>query len=110
MGVNRNTNTAYSETCQNLPISCLGEEEAHRILEEVTSVLGAVLMQLRSQGRKFLWTAPNCWELFGADFLVEDSTNRVVLLEVNATPSMAMYGSGARRRLLGEDPLRHILP
>eukprot|EP00747_Dinoflagellata_sp_TGD_P210453 gnl/TRDRNA2_/TRDRNA2_83724_c0_seq1.p1 gnl/TRDRNA2_/TRDRNA2_83724_c0~~gnl/TRDRNA2_/TRDRNA2_83724_c0_seq1.p1 ORF type:complete len:408 (+),score=72.84 gnl/TRDRNA2_/TRDRNA2_83724_c0_seq1:40-1224(+) len=102
----------YNEASQNLSLSCVGQGEACRIFADVIQVLGDTLVAICADTRRHFFTLPNCWELFGADFLVEDISGRVMLLEINASPSMAMYGtgSGVRTRLLGSDPLKAVPP
>jgi len=111
MGVSRES-PAYHEGSQNLPLAALGEAMARRVFGQVVEVLGATVAQVRAAGRRHFFTTPNCWELFGADFLVEATSERVVLLEINPSPSLAMYGSGSdlRAQLCGLNPLETILP
>lgn len=113
MGVNRvGAGGDYVEASQNLPLVALGVSEAEQILAGAAEVLGVTLSRVRAAGRRNLFTLPNCWELFGVDFLVEDVSRRPVLLEINASPSLAMYGSDSaavRASFLGSsgilDPL-----
>ena len=81
--------------------------------------LGGVLKQLRGivadvargvsrpkgegEPRRF-YTLPNCYELFGVDALL-DATGRLVLLEVNPAPSMAMWGVTREELLRGRCPV-----
>ncbi|CAK0806479.1 unnamed protein product, partial [Prorocentrum cordatum] len=100
----------FAEGAQNLPLSALGaEEEAERILREAAQAVGGTLARLRAAGRRQFFTLPNCWELFGVDLLLDESrSRRVLLLEVNPSPSLAMFGDPdtVRQRLLGGDPLQ----
>jgi len=102
----------YDAAAQNRPLADLGAETARRVLDEAVEVLGVTLTQVRRAGRRQFFTLPNCWELFGADFLMEAGSGRVVLLELNPSPSLAMYGAGetleVRAGLLGgvSDPLQ----
>jgi len=113
MGASR-AHPSYAEDHQNLSLSgALGQERAAAIFTEATLVLGRTLTNIRAAGRRNFFTTPNCWELFGVDLLVEASTCRAVLLEINPSPSLAMYGSSndVRTRLIGGDPLSdNVLP
>jgi len=111
MGVSRQ-HPEYCEGVQNLPLTALGEELARTVFDEVAEVLGATLARVRAAGRRHFFTTANCWELFGVDFLVESGTGRTMLLEVNPSPSLAMYGSGpgVRARLCGPSPLEAVPP
>eukprot|EP00435_Cladocopium_sp_Y103_P058870 s112_g20.t2 len=100
MGVNKAVSD-YSETEQNIALQELGEELATKIFGELSDVLAKTLTGLQAAGRRHFFTLPNCWELFGADFLVEAGTARAVLLEINPSPSLAMY-SADLHTLLGE--------
>eukprot|EP00435_Cladocopium_sp_Y103_P058159 s112_g20.t1 len=108
MGVNKAVSD-YSETEQNIALQELGEELATKIFGELSDVLAKTLTGLQAAGRRHFFTLPNCWELFGADFLVEAGTARAVLLEINPSPSLAMY-SADLHTLLGGDPLSSELP
>jgi len=103
---------AYSEAEQNLSLQVLGPEMTTQIFAATVEVLGETLTRVRAAGRRQLFALPNCWELFGADLLVEAVTGRVVLLELNPRPSMAMYGKGpgVRERVLGSHPLERVPP
>lgn len=46
----------------------------------LSQVLAETLSRLRQAGRRHFFTLPNCWELFGADFLLEAVTARPVFL------------------------------
>ena len=46
----------------------------------LSDVLAKTLTALRAAGRRQFFTLPNCWELFGADFLVEAGTARAMRL------------------------------
>ena len=94
----------------------------------LSDVLAKTLTNLRAAGRRHFFTLPNCWELFGVDFLVEARSARTLLLgivgplerwdtgtellfrpmprllEINPSPSLAMY-SADLKDLVGEDPL-----
>eukprot|EP00438_Fugacium_kawagutii_P036540 Skav231220 [mRNA] locus=scaffold813:58533:59034:+ [translate_table: standard] len=70
----------------------------------LSEVLGKTLRRVREAGRRHFFTLSNCWELFGVDFLV-DTTGRPLLLEINPSPSLAMYGDVDLATLLGDDPL-----
>lgn len=110
MGVN-SAQAGYAETEQNLPLTARGSEVMEATLSEVARILGETLDRVRSAGRRQFFTTPNCWELFGVDFLVEDVSGRVVLLEINPSPSLSMYGGqGVREALLGPDPLTAPIP
>lgn len=82
-------------------------ENRSQIFDSICFVLGETLTRLRASDRRHFFSVANCWELFGADLLLEAGTKRVVLLELNPSPSLAMYGEGSevRARLLGSDPL-----
>lgn len=114
---NMGANTSHSEygnVAQNLPLSALGAELSQRVFSEAAQVVGATLDRIcaGSTGRRHFFTTSNCWELFGVDFLMEEGSGRVVLLEMNATPSLAMYGEGSsvRDHLVGPNPLEAIPP
>jgi len=110
MGVSRQYD-GYSEASQNLPLTALGAEVAAEVFSGIVQVLGATLVNVKAAGRRQFFTTPNCWELFGVDLLVEDVSRRVVLLEINPSPSLAMYGGpGSRPALVGPDPLHEELP
>mmetsp|Transcript_48621 Transcript_48621/g.135862 ORF Transcript_48621/g.135862 Transcript_48621/m.135862 type:complete len:422 (+) Transcript_48621:112-1377(+) len=118
MGVQRiHEPDEYDEGSQNISLEeaaaalenadASASEVAERILSEICSVMGDTLEAVRAADRRQFFTLSNCWELFGVDFLVEACTCRVVLLEVNPSPSLAMYGESAevRDRLVGPCPL-----
>ncbi|CAJ1453766.1 unnamed protein product [Effrenium voratum] len=90
MGANQSLQ-GYAEAEQNLPLEALGEDFADKIFEQLGDVLGRTVRNLRAAGRRHFFTLPNCWELFGADFLVTRGGS-ALLLEVNPSPSMAMFG------------------
>jgi len=46
----------------------------------LSDVLAKTLTALQAAGRRHFFTLPNCWELFGADFLVEAGTARAMRL------------------------------
>lgn len=104
----------YNQLAQNLPLAALGEDVSRMIFNGIAEVLGATLVRVRNAGRRHFFTTPNCWELFGADFLVQAVTGRVFLLEVNPSPSLAMYGEGSgpelREQLVGINPLQDVTP
>ncbi|CAE6911260.1 putative tubulin--tyrosine ligase C12B10.04 [Symbiodinium microadriaticum] len=96
--------SGYSEEAQNVGLQMLGEELAEKVFNQVLKVLGGTLANLRAAGRRHFFALPNCWELFGADFLI-DCDGSAILLEVNPSPSLAMYGKGASvQDLVGPDP------
>merc|ERR1712217_340271 len=104
-------NTRHKSFCskeQNLPLSALGKDQAQIVFDEAAKLVGKTLDRIcvGSTRRRHFFTTSNCWEVFGADFLVEAGSRRVFLLELNATPSLAMYGEGnhVRDGLLGPDP------
>eukprot|EP00913_Durusdinium_trenchii_P032490 g30418.t1 len=102
-----------TESKQNMSLDELGEVSSE-IFQQLCEVLTRTLNNLRTTGRRHFFTLPNCWELFGvdawlADFLV-NSAREVLLLEVNPSPSLAMY-RGSYGDLLGvESPLQEPLP
>jgi len=107
MGINQ-SHPDYNGEKQNLGLEELGcTTEASRIRNEIATMLGATIASVYSEGRREFFALPNCWELFGVDFLVEAETSRVVLLEINASPSLAMYRR-TRQELLGTDPLEGL--
>jgi len=101
--------SGYCEKEQNVALKELGEQLATKIFGELSQVLAETLSRLRQAGRRHFFTLPNCWELFGADFLLEAVTARPVLLEINPSPSLAMYSSDLAS-LIGDDPLNVPLP
>eukprot|EP00434_Breviolum_minutum_P024381 symbB.v1.2.021531.t1/scaffold1865.1/size98072/8 len=100
--------SGYCEKEQNVALKELGEQLATKIFGELSQVLAETLSRLRQAGRRHFFTLPNCWELFGADFLLEAVTARPVLLEINPSPSLAMYSSDLAS-LIGDDPLNERL-
>merc|ERR1712157_81562 len=84
--------------------------------DKAIEVLGETLQRVRTAGRRHFFTTSNCWELFGVDFLIEGGSGRVLLLEINPAPSLAMYSdrgvnaAAVRDSLLGPDPLKEALP
>jgi len=104
----------YQEFGQNLSLHALGDELASRIFAEILECLGATLTAIRAAGRRHFFATVNCWELFGVDLLVEHGTGRVLLLEANPSPSLAMYGGSGpavRAQLLeSSSPLETIGP
>jgi len=101
----------YDAASQNLPLSVLGAQVADRLLREAAVVLGSTLAKVRAGGRRQFFSTANCWELFGVDVLVEATSKRVIVLEVNPSPSLAMYGGPhVRPQLVGENPLEGGLP
>eukprot|EP00927_Polykrikos_kofoidii_P077676 TRINITY_DN74593_c0_g1_i1.p1 TRINITY_DN74593_c0_g1~~TRINITY_DN74593_c0_g1_i1.p1 ORF type:complete len:401 (+),score=46.24 TRINITY_DN74593_c0_g1_i1:214-1416(+) len=114
MGVQQMMDTTgdYDHALQNTKLSALadvGWNESH-VFDSICRILGETLSRVRACDRRQFFSLPNCWELFGADFLLEAGTNRVLLLELNPSPSMSMYGdsSEARALLLGSDPLQNL--
>ncbi|CAE7611800.1 unnamed protein product [Symbiodinium pilosum] len=98
----------YSEAAQNLNLQTLGPKLADPLFQQVLSVLGGTVANVRAAGRRHLFALPNCWELFGADLLV-DSKGSVLLLEINPSPSLAMYGEGSSLHgLVGPDPFKGL--
>merc|ERR1711953_293001 len=82
------------------------------VFNEICRIFRETLTRLRTEQRRQFFTLPNCWELFGADFLIEAGTHRVVLLEVNPSPSLAMYGKDSaevRKQFLGSNPLEGVV-
>lgn len=113
MGVQKlmDSSGQYDETSQNLSLS---DVTAHigevGLLERISDVLSLTIKGVRAAGRREFFALPNCWEMFGADFMVEATSHRVVLLEINASPSLSMYGNSddVRARFLGADPLSNL--
>mmetsp|Transcript_8381 Transcript_8381/g.19791 ORF Transcript_8381/g.19791 Transcript_8381/m.19791 type:complete len:372 (+) Transcript_8381:8-1123(+) len=98
----------YEETSHNLGLKVLGEELAANVFQQVVEVLGVTITNLRAAGRRHFFALPNCWELFGADLLL-DRTGSVILLEINPSPSLAMYGEGTSVQcLVGLAPLLSV--
>lgn len=99
----------YSESTQNCSLQELGHSCADKIMAEIKEILRLTLSAVQAAGRRHFFTLSNCWELFGVDFLVQAPSGRAVLLEVNPSPSLAMYGGASLRDLVGPDPL-HAVP
>lgn len=98
----------YSESKQNCSLQELGQVCADKIMAEIKEILSLTISRVRAAGRRHFFTVPNCWELFGVDFLVQAPQGRAVLLEVNPSPSLAMYGGASLRDLVGPDPLQAV--
>eukprot|EP00935_MAST-01C_sp_MAST-1C-sp1_P000091 g91.t1 len=83
-----------------------------RIATQMADMLAFTFKRLRSNRRHF-FALPNCYELFGLDFML-DEDSRLWLLEANPDPSMGMYmfdrseamSRECRERIIGPDPLR----
>ncbi|ORY85290.1 tubulin-tyrosine ligase family-domain-containing protein [Leucosporidium creatinivorum] len=68
----------------------LGEANVHRIEDQVAATVADVFKAAVSAGTSFQ-ALPNAFEIFGVDFLVDDTFN-VSLLEINACPDFAQTG------------------
>lgn len=80
----------YDETRQNLDLDQFfdrGSQE--KVGKQIKSIVKCVFSRL-AQDRKRFFTLKNCYELFGFDFML-DQTQRVWLLEANPDPSLSMY-------------------
>ena len=72
-------------------------EAAYESICEIVEELWGAL----SANRKHFFALPNCWELFGLDFML-DEQRKVWLLEANPDPSMKMFGGPRfREQMLG---------
>jgi len=75
-------------------------EAAYESICEIVEELWGAL----SANRKHFFALPNCWELFGLDFML-DEQHKVWLLEANPDPSMKMFGGPRfREQMLGGLP------
>lgn len=63
--------------------------------------LTAELFRRLGKSRRYFFTHPRCFEVFGFDWLV-DANGRVLLLEANADPSLSMYGVAAFSELVAD--------
>jgi len=68
----------------------LGDARVASIKEQVRLIVAETLLALVDQSAVFL-SLPNCFELFGFDFLV-DAQGQVMLLEANAGPDLKNTG------------------
>eukprot|EP00937_MAST-01D_sp_MAST-1D-sp2_P001993 g1993.t1 len=123
---NLGTNEGHAAYCaarQNFALRPAGAEaadpaDAAPLCEAATA--GALFKQMRtitsdvfealSRNRRHFFSLPRCHELFGLDFMVDESL-RVWLLEANPDPSMKMFGcrredmlGGFNDALAGEPP------
>ncbi|EQC32627.1 hypothetical protein SDRG_09940 [Saprolegnia diclina VS20] len=85
----------YNEAAQNLALSDVTGLDHDQILDQIHASVRVVFQNLtRARNRRHFFSLPNCYELFGWDFMV-DSAGRALLLEVNPDPSLRMYHHGA---------------
>ncbi|KDO32641.1 hypothetical protein SPRG_02342 [Saprolegnia parasitica CBS 223.65] len=86
---------SYDEAAQNLALSDVAGLDHDQILDQIHASVRLVFQNLtRARNRRHFFSLPNCYELFGWDFMVDDA-GRVLLLEVNPDPSLRMYQDGA---------------
>eukprot|EP00397_Hematodinium_sp_SG-2012_P056611 GEMP01070027.1.p1 GENE.GEMP01070027.1~~GEMP01070027.1.p1 ORF type:complete len:174 (+),score=38.68 GEMP01070027.1:147-668(+) len=72
-------------------------------LSQATEIVAELFSTLVKGGRRYFFHTHSAFELFGFDFLVrEDGT--LVLLEVNPSPSPALFGASSRCQLLQDCP------
>ncbi|OQR96408.1 hypothetical protein ACHHYP_15837 [Achlya hypogyna] len=92
---NMSTNRAapgYNEGRQNVRLEDIDATlDTPAIRDHIHSIVGRVFANLcRQPNRRHFFSLPNCYELFGFDFVI-DASGRVLLLEVNPDPSLGMY-------------------
>ncbi|CAK4233125.1 unnamed protein product [Aphanomyces euteiches] len=99
--VNKNGNPSYNNENQNVPLSdAFSNDVGTSILHQIHDICRHAFRCLATNRRHF-FSLPNCYEIFGFDFLV-DINGRVLLLEANPDPSLAMYNGEA---ILPSSPL-----
>ncbi|ETV75594.1 hypothetical protein H257_10008 [Aphanomyces astaci] len=104
MGINQARNAQYDAAAQNRLLSDVFPahivanvmDQVHRISRHMFRAVGS--------NRRHFFSVSNCFELFGVDFMMDDHS-RVVMLEVNPDPSLAMFHDGG---MSGQDSC--ILP
>ncbi|KAH9129915.1 hypothetical protein AeMF1_000078 [Aphanomyces euteiches] len=99
--VNKNGNPSYNNENQNVPLSdAFSNDVGTSILHQIHDICRHTFRCLATNRRHF-FSLPNCYEIFGFDFLV-DINGRVLLLEANPDPSLSMYNGEA---ILPSSPL-----
>ena len=66
-----------------------GQNAKENIFRQMVTITKGVFSSVESS-RKKLFTLPECFELYGFDFMVSDDMN-VWVLEVNASPDISLY-------------------
>ncbi|OLY80155.1 putative tubulin-tyrosine ligase [Smittium mucronatum] len=79
--------------------SDIGPQDLENIYDQIKKLTGGIFDAVSSQPTNFQpW--PNCFEVFGLDFLVDDSFN-VFFLEANAYPDFKQTGDGLSQIIVG---------
>lgn len=105
----------YDPTKHNLNLDDCPELSPTHVRQQIKGIIRQLFRSL-SQSRRDFFPLPNCYELFGLDFMV-DHTGQVFLLEANPEPSFDMYSTMTRESCLfpggsqgGPSPLDHPPP
>lgn len=77
-----------------------------RVLEQIVAILRHVFVELSKDRRRF-FVLPNCYELFGFDFMLDDC-EKVWLLEANPDPSLVQMYAKTSREILGTNVLASV--
>jgi tubulin---tyrosine ligase len=70
------------------------------VFEQICQVTGEVFEAAAKEQMVHFQTLPNAFEVFGVDFLVDDTFN-VWLLELNAYPDFRQTGEGLQEKIVG---------
>ncbi len=102
---------SYDASVQNVDLAtAFGADYAGELLVQMENACQQVFRRVYRDAKMSEFMAlPNCYELFGVDFVV-NKLGRMFLLEVNPEPSMGLFPDTSRTQLLGVDPLQHGLP
>lgn len=97
---------AYKESQCNVSLSSCKELLPYDIPNQVNAICRDVFISLSRKRSKF-FTLPNCYELFGLDFMVNQE-GKVFLLEANPDPSLDMFGATYRQIVGSTSPLQEL--
>ncbi|ETW06704.1 hypothetical protein H310_02884 [Aphanomyces invadans] len=90
MGVNQARNDLYDSAVQNMALSdVFSPDLVATAMDQVHAICRDTFRRV-STNRRHFFSLPNCYELFGLDFMIDDG-GRVLLLEVNPDPSLGMF-------------------
>eukprot|EP00617_Octactis_speculum_P021702 CAMPEP_0185759376 /NCGR_PEP_ID=MMETSP1174-20130828/18126_1 /TAXON_ID=35687 /ORGANISM="Dictyocha speculum, Strain CCMP1381" /LENGTH=350 /DNA_ID=CAMNT_0028439691 /DNA_START=104 /DNA_END=1156 /DNA_ORIENTATION=- len=107
---------AYDESWNNQPLSSCAALDGggagphwtvkggQSLWSQMRRIAASLFARLGTERRRF-FALPNCYELFGLDFVV-DYTGRVLLLEANPDPSLGMFGLEDEALIRQLSPLR----
>ncbi|OQS06285.1 hypothetical protein THRCLA_01663 [Thraustotheca clavata] len=83
----------YNEAEQNVPLSMLNMHglNVKSVTDQIHCITRGIFLKITaSKNRRHFFSLPNCYELFGFDFMI-DGLGQVKVLEVNPDPSLHMY-------------------